>query len=543
MKLSNYACLLFLALSPLSVQAQSYYWDNQQGLLQGSQCEIKQLDEIPFRISSYTGRQRSNIENLRNIHGVRQSHLITGSVVKLIEGQKKSGYEYVEVVGVNLEQRNSQHRWYSERGDKGYLFNLSLKPMEDFHIVLNKGHAKAEELKYSIWTVPRGEHYLGLHCQEMNPDRQYLLFKVRLENQDEPIFVGVSEQETDIFRQMITQEKNNHVNAEEVIEDILSVFSDLEVVDETIEDGPVSVTRPQARPEGYVLELLEDLVLESGEAEMQNEEVDEQEGLHQVVCTNGSTLNVRAENLEDVAFQASGGERVLVYQGIDQKNKMYTIDGQEFEFVEVVFPSRESEDQKSGWIASNFIKAESDCPLTQYSDIIRGPETTIKDLDDEACCEFPTVEKVTHPYTSGMRMFGARRGGGKRSHGAADLYRFRNEPILSVAPGTVVRDVYYFYQGTYALEVVHSGGFVVRYGEINRQVPRDVKRGASVTMSQRLGTMGVVNSGCCRPMLHFELYEGTSRGSLSQTRPPYNRRADLMNPTPYLLKWERSKFK
>jgi murein DD-endopeptidase MepM/ murein hydrolase activator NlpD len=540
MKLSHCAYLFFFALNPLLAIGQSYFWDNQQGLILGTNCVVEQLRETPFRISSYTGRERSMIENLRNIHGVRQSHLITGSVLKIIDGTKKSGYEYVEVLGVNLEQRNREHRWYSERSDRGYLFNLSLKPIEDFYIVLNKGHEKAEGLEYSIWNVPRGEHYLGLNCQEMSDDREYLLFQVKLEDQEDPIFVGVSAQETDIFRQLVTQERNNHANAEDVIEDILSIFNDLRINDEPTDDKPFGVSQRSPAPETYILELLEDMVLESGEES--GEEIDDQEGLHQVVCTNGSTLNVRAENLEDVVFQAAGGERVLIYQGFEQNIKTHTIDNQEFEFVEVTFPSRESEDRNSGWIASNFIKAESDCPLTQHADIIRGPETTIKNLDDEACCEFPTVERVTHPYTSGMRMFGARRGGGTRSHAAADLYRYRNEPILSVAPGTVVRDVYYFYQGTYALEVVHSGGFVARYGEINRRVPSDVKRGANVTMSQRLGTMGVVNSGCCRPMLHFELYKGDVRGSLSQTRRPFNRRADLMNPTPYLLKWEREKF-
>lgn len=193
-------------------------------------------------------------------------------------------------------------------------------------------------------------------------------------------------------------------------------------------------------------------------------------------------------------------------------------------------------------MASNFIVAELDCPYSEVNRVVRGPETTITGLDDPACCEFPTVEKVTHPYTSGMRMFGARRGGGTRSHAAADLYRYRNEPILSVGPGTVVRDVYYFYQGTYALEVVHSGGFVARYGEITQNVPRDVRRGREVHMGQRIGAMGVVNSGCCRPMLHFELYSGNRNGSLSNNTPPYQRRADLMNPTPYLLRWESEKF-
>ena len=46
-------------------------------------------------------------------------------------------------------------------------------------------------------------------------------------------------------------------------------------------------------------------------------------------------------------------------------------------------------------------------------------------------------------------------------------------------------------------------------------------------------------------MLHFELYSGEKTGSLtdrSSKATKYQRRRDLMNPTPYLLKWEDGKF-
>ena len=139
-------------------------------------------------------------------------------------------------------------------------------------------------------------------------------------------------------------------------------------------------------------------------------------------------------------------------------------------------------------------------------------------------------------------MFKARRGGGTRSHAACDLYRYKDEPILSVAPGVVLRGLYYFYQGTYALEVRHSGGFIVRYGELTGKKEIGVSNGKKVKMGQRVGYMGKVNSNCCRPMLHFELFKGTKSGSLSQKGNKFQRRSDLLDPTHYLQKWESGKF-
>ena len=135
---------------------------------------------------------------------------------------------------------------------------------------------------------------------------------------------------------------------------------------------------------------------------------------------------------------------------------------------------------------------------------------------------------------------GAGRGG--RLHAACDLYRFKNEPIMAVAPGTVLRPIYPFYQGTFALEVRHSGGFVVRYGEITGKVAAGIRSGAPVSMGQVVGYMGKVNSGCCNPMLHFELYSGSRTGALNGGG-KFRRRADLLDPTQYLRRWQETQFK
>jgi murein DD-endopeptidase MepM/ murein hydrolase activator NlpD len=113
---------------------------------------------------------------------------------------------------------------------------------------------------------------------------------------------------------------------------------------------------------------------------------------------------------------------------------------------------------------------------------------------------------------------------------------------LSVSSGTVIRDPYYFYQGTYAIEVKLQNGKVVRYGELTGKTPPGVSSGSALQPGQTLGYIGTVSSGCCKPMLHFELYQGTKTGPLTQNGTDYQRRSDLMNPSSLLAEWEKAKF-
>jgi hypothetical protein len=41
-------------------------------------------------------------------------------------------------------------------------------------------------------------------------------------------------------------------------------------------------------------------------------------------------------------------------------------------------------------------------------------------------------------------------------------------------------------------------------------------------------------------MLHIELYRGTAQGGLTANNPPYKRRSDLLDPTPFLDQWLRN---
>jgi hypothetical protein len=572
----NRSKLLLLITATLSVSSAHatiplYLWDNQEGLIPAQSCEIVSKENIPFRITRYWGRgQDPGTENLRNYKGVRQSHLVNGSLVKLVQGKRKKLYEKVEVVGLNENTSRLKNRWFSERLDRGYLFNKSLVPLDDFLLELNGntlGDAgkKLPVMGNSFWKIESQDSYYNVKCN--NVDREYTLFRVynTVEDSDPAAFVGVYWDETKIFKHFkahpFEQYRDENVelergfNLQDLIDEseakYILDFDTNNVEEESSEpaiDFMTKSLRPKARPQNipYVLKALESEerteVVEETPAPKTEDFTTSQVSIESQVCVPTRTLNVRTESLNEVVFRAKGKEKVKIFQSWDgEQTKLKTIDGVEYTFVKVEFPDREETDQREGWIAEKFISPLGQCKYDKVERERGIPvDTQITGLDDPKCCEFPTVKKPTHSYTSGMRMFGARRGGGKRTHAACDLYRYKNEPALSVAPGKVIRGLYYFYQGTYAIEVKHSGGFVVRYGELTGKKAAGVAQGKTVKMGQKLGFIGKVNSNCCRPMLHFELYRGNKKGSLSTSGTKYQRRSDLMNPTKYLLKWEEA---
>ncbi len=556
-----------------------YFWDNQDGLVPASQCTTEIAAETKFRVSHYFGNKSEDTENLRNYNGVRQSHLVNGSLVKIIDGRKKSHYEYVEVVGVNQDDSVQKTRWFSERLDKGYLFDRSIEPIEDYVFEItnqselgNIPGIESQQVNGTYWKVLSDQNYLKLNCENMDKNRDYLVFHVYDKSKSEgPIArVGVYWDETKIFSSLKSIKASDALaflptlRTDDRLDEVMSETAEIEELIEDDVDTKVKGLSDGIIEEDLLVEsnqkMLTDETLnkeldeessilseEGGESESEadlagSEEVETVKGIQNVVCIGNDTLNVRSENLEDVLFTAKRAEVVKVFQGWGDNEKESVIGGKTYKFVRVEFPEREEADQVIGWVADEFVKAKEDCPYTNGSTPVRNEDTKISGIDDPACCEFPTVKKVTHSFTSGMRRFNAGRSSGKRLHAACDLYRYKDEPIIAIGPGQVVRDLYYFYQGTYALEVKHSGGFIVRYGELTGKKVSGVSKGKNVKMGQRLGYIGVVNSGCCRPMLHFELYSGKKSGALSQKGNRYQRRSDLMDPTPYLLRWQSEKF-
>lgn len=145
---------------------------------------------------------------------------------------------------------------------------------------------------------------------------------------------------------------------------------------------------------------------------------------------------------------------------------------------------------------------------------------------------FPLRQRPTASYHERPRSFGSPRDKGKRKHAGCDLYARAGAEVLAIEDGTVLRGPYLFYDGVFAIEVQHASG-VVRYGEIaGGESP--LRPGIAVKEGQVIGTVGKMNT-VPQSMLHFELYSGASSGALTdRTKPPYQRRADLRDPSPLL---------
>ncbi|MFO0549306.1 MAG: peptidoglycan-binding protein [Polyangiaceae bacterium] len=144
---------------------------------------------------------------------------------------------------------------------------------------------------------------------------------------------------------------------------------------------------------------------------------------------------------------------------------------------------------------------------------------------------FPLAFKPSPDWKGGGRYFGAARSHG-RLHAGCDLLGPRGTTIHAIADGTLVRAPYYFYSGTYAVELRH-GPYLVRYGEI---LGGSYIGGQSVRKGEPICQIGRLESGSS--MLHFEMYSnGASTASLTTSSGPYKRRGDLINPSPHLDQW------
>lgn len=156
---------------------------------------------------------------------------------------------------------------------------------------------------------------------------------------------------------------------------------------------------------------------------------------------------------------------------------------------------------------------------------------------------FPLRQRPALSYQGGERYFGAPRSE-TRVHAACDLVVPAGTPVFAVADGTVIQMPTLFYEGTYELQIRHAD-FIVRYGEVSNQIMPGVRLGAAVRRGQQIATVGL-NSRSGGAMLHFEMYRGTAGGALTQRENriydfvpnrPYERRRDLLDPTPYLDRW------
>jgi hypothetical protein len=365
----------------------------------------------------------------------------------------------------------------------------------------------------TFWQVAlQGQDVMTMTCQEGAGSKTYVLFDVFVPEQLAPVArMGVSSEQDVVFKSIA-------IHTPEQAEKLIGTRS-LQFTS-TKELAPTQATS-----------LTAGLKAVNGSFDY-------------IACISGNVLNVRDESLSKVLFTVNRHDRALPVQSFGTDKFEKVIGGVTYNFMKVQFPDRTIE-PNIGWVADDYIKMKSQCANyvetpapTPAPAPVPAPDTgTVSDA-----WIFPTLKRPTDSYKTGQRKFQSNRDGGARWHAAADLYRVNGEEIAAVTDGKIIRDRYFFYQGTYAIEVQHTGGKVVRYGEVTGKSAPGSGLGKSLSAGQTVGYVGTVNSGCCKPMLHFEMYTGTATGALTQSGNKFGRRKDLMDPTDLLTTWEKAKF-
>lgn len=146
---------------------------------------------------------------------------------------------------------------------------------------------------------------------------------------------------------------------------------------------------------------------------------------------------------------------------------------------------------------------------------------------------FPLKFVPAKSWKTGIRRFGAYRTK-TRLHAGCDLYGPEGTEVHAVADGTVIIHRP-FYKGSWQVTVDH-GDFLVRYGECREKLAPGIVVGTKVSKGQVLGKISKL-TGIVNTMIHFEMFSKKATGELTNNSSPYNRRSDLIDPTPFLDQW------
>ena len=159
---------------------------------------------------------------------------------------------------------------------------------------------------------------------------------------------------------------------------------------------------------------------------------------------------------------------------------------------------------------------------------------------------FP-APKYNGNYKVGQAQFNWGRGGGERTHAGCDLYAPLESDVIAVTDGIVVEISPPGFAGTTeAISVFHKGIGTIRYGEVVKIPAEFNKIKAEVKAGDVIAKVGWAVRKLS-PMLHFELYDGSGSGNLTDRsgkveyynegvlkNGKYQRRKDLMNPIKFL---------
>jgi murein DD-endopeptidase MepM/ murein hydrolase activator NlpD len=153
---------------------------------------------------------------------------------------------------------------------------------------------------------------------------------------------------------------------------------------------------------------------------------------------------------------------------------------------------------------------------------------------------FPLSAPSQNDYTKGVSSFGSPRAR-KIKSAAVNLKADSCDPVLAMSPGVIIQGPYRFYDNTYAIEIKHDDGTIVRYAELSGDLVEGVKVGAEVEKGQIIGFVGELR-GEGLAQLHLEMFSGKEEGPLTVSKGEFRRRGDLMNPTGILIKAEQNSF-
>lgn len=155
---------------------------------------------------------------------------------------------------------------------------------------------------------------------------------------------------------------------------------------------------------------------------------------------------------------------------------------------------------------------------------------------------FPLKSRSKYSYHESPRCFGAKRSGG-RLHAGVDLYGNAGAPIFALASGTIKAVSFFNVTGkkehakSVSQIVIDHGAFTARYCEVANDFPAGIKAGGEVNAGDHIGYIGNLAGVINWPhnMLHLEIYGGFLTGGFTDVNnPPYKRRADLLDPTPFI---------
>lgn len=153
---------------------------------------------------------------------------------------------------------------------------------------------------------------------------------------------------------------------------------------------------------------------------------------------------------------------------------------------------------------------------------------------NKLCFPFAEIQYdiKTHLNTSGSHSFKSLRSGG-RLHAGVDIYTPVGYKVHSMQDG-VVLNIYHFYRGSFAVEILNEDKTILRYCEILPFI--DLQEGKLIKAGTPIGQVSKLK-GIKKTMLHLEYYSGLQKGNLTNRQnPPFMRRSDLLNPTELLLK-------